>query len=89
MGHRAFRCHSNVMFCGTADQQVSIRRSGLVEGEYVRDVVLDTGCSQAMVRQDLVPVSKRLVGEAVTVRCAHGDTPWLRWRWTLMELRLW
>ena len=27
-----------------------------------------------MVWQDLVPHKKKLVGEEVTVRCAHGDT---------------
>ena len=38
------------------------------------DLVLDTGCSQTMVRRDLVPEARKLEGEAVTVRCAHGDT---------------
>ena len=38
------------------------------------DVVLDTGCTQTMVREELVPENKRLEGEAVMLRCAHGDT---------------
>ena len=37
------------------------------------DIVLDTGCSRTMVRQDLVAEEKLLEGEAVTIRCAHGD----------------
>ena len=37
-------------------------------------IVLDIGCSQTMVRQDLVPERKVLEGDVVTIRCAHGDT---------------
>ena len=40
----------------------------------VQDIILDTGCSQTMERQNLVRTSKILEGEAVTTRCAHGDT---------------
>lgn len=36
-------------------------------------ILLDTGCSRTMVRQDLVPQEKILEGEAVMIRCAHGD----------------
>ena len=36
--------------------------------------MLDTGCSRTIVRQDLVPESKIIEGDAVTIRCAHGDT---------------
>ena len=40
----------------------------------VSDFILDNGCSQTMVRHELVLEEKILVGEAVMVRCAHGDT---------------
>ena len=36
--------------------------------------MLDTGCSQSMVHKDLVPQDKIVEGDAVTIRCAHGDT---------------
>ena len=45
-----------------------------MEGTEVRDIILDTGCSRTIVRQDLVPVEKKVPDEAVTLRCAHGDT---------------
>ena len=45
-----------------------------MEGIHVEQIVLDIGCSQAMVRQDLVPEGKIIEGDAVTIRCAHGDT---------------
>ena len=46
----------------------------VVEGERVRDILLDTGCSRTLVNRDLVPESKIQQGEAVAIRCAHGDT---------------
>ena len=45
-----------------------------MEGVHVDRIVVDTGCSQTMVRQDLVPERKVLEGDVVTIRCAHGDT---------------
>ena len=53
---------------------VSVHRPGVVEGTRVPDVVLDTGCSRTMVRDDLVPEERRVAGEAITLRCAHGDS---------------
>ena len=46
----------------------------MIEGSVLSNVILDTGCSQTMVWQDLVPSRQKMVSEAVTVRCAHGDT---------------
>ena len=48
-------------------------RNGVVEGRYVKGIMLDTGCSRTMVRRDLVPQAKWLK-EDVVIRCAHGDT---------------
>ena len=39
----------------------------------MNDIVLDTGCSKTLVHHDLVLQEKLLPGEAVTMRCAHGD----------------
>ena len=44
-----------------------------MEGQQVSKVLLDTGCSRTMVRRELVHPEKLLEGEAVTIRCAHGD----------------
>ena len=49
-------------------------KSGIVEGRSVQKVVLDTGCSQTMVHKELVPQDMIVEGDAVTIRCAHGDT---------------
>jgi predicted aspartyl protease len=49
-----------------------LTRSGSVEGQAVSNILIDTGCSQSIVREELVP-QERLLGEAVTIRCAHGD----------------
>ncbi len=83
MGHVSRRCPSNAALlcqetrrpCGEhsrADGRVS--REGWVEAHQVADILLDTGCSRTLVRSDLVPADKLLEGEAVTIRCAHGDT---------------
>ena len=50
-----------------------VRRIGRVEGVVVDDVVLDTGCSQTMVRQSLVPEERLVAGATTSLRCAHGD----------------
>ena len=52
---------------------VSVTQSGTVEGRNVCDIVLDTGCSHTIIHQDLVPSSKKVPAEAVTIRCSHGD----------------
>ena len=52
----------------------SVSKAGLVEGKPVSSILLDTGCSRTLVRKDLVPQHKLLHGEAVAIRCAHGDT---------------
>ena len=86
-GHMARSCPSNSYFCTDA-QTISpepqhrethrkpqgVARSGTVEGTSVDNILLDTGCSRTLVRRDLVPEDRFLEGEAVTIRCAHGDT---------------
>ena len=85
-GHIATKCPSAALFCKLEQpslaspayqsgfRQPSVCRSGQVEGIHVDQIVLDTGCSRTMVRQNLVPESKIIEGDAVTIRCAHGDT---------------
>ena len=82
-GHISTKCPSSAMFCKLEQQPsvhqsgsktTSVCRSGQVEGIHVDQIVLDTGCSRTMVRRDLVPENKFIEGDAVTIRCAHGDT---------------
>ena len=56
-GHMAIQCPSNALYCESWSG-VTAHRSGTVEGMRVSDIVLDTGCSQTMVRRDLVAKSK-------------------------------
>ena len=53
-----------------------ISRFGLVEGQTVADIVLDTGCFRTMVHKNLVDKTKYLEGEAVTIRCIIQTAPW-------------
>ena len=55
-------------------QSSELKRSGAVEGTAVDNILLDTGCSRTLVRQELVPRRKIVEGEAVAIRCANGDT---------------
>ena len=48
--------------------------AGLVEGRKVSRILLDTGCTRTMVRQQWVPTEKIIDGKMVSIRCAHGDT---------------
>ncbi len=45
-----------------------------MEGQRVKEIVLDTGCKRTMVQHDLVTLDKIIQGDAATIRCAHGDT---------------
>ena len=45
-----------------------------VEGHPVKDILIDTGCSRTMVHEKNVPPGKVLQGEAIAIRCVHGDT---------------
>ena len=60
--------------CKTETPISHLMRSGHVEGQQAMDILLDTGCSRTMVHKSLVPEQKLKEGEAVTIRCAHGDT---------------
>ena len=88
-GHYSSNCPHNAMFCrekqgnhgrrasGTQVQKcekTGVSKSGLVEGKPVDNILLDTGCSRTLIHQSLVPKEKLLEGEAVAIRCAHGDT---------------
>ena len=73
-GHFASRCPEKAMYCGDSlRHKAALQKAGVVEGKMVEDIVLDTGCSKTLIHHALVPRKKMLQGEAVTIRCAHGD----------------
>ena len=80
LGHLSMQCPSKVLFSEgrsakretTNGRSRPLRRSGVVNGKTVADVVLDTGCMRTLVHDRLVPVGQRTKG-AIIIRCAHGD----------------
>ena len=72
-GHPAPSCPEKDAHCGDQEGQ-GVYRSGLVEGKKVNKILLDTGCSRNMVHKTWVPPHNLKEGNAVTIRCAHGDT---------------
>ena len=73
-GHISPKCPNNAFFCGTRNKRQGTKCHGVVEGRYVSDILLDTGCSRTLIRRELVPAKKVQEGDVVTIRCAHGDT---------------
>ena len=45
----------------------------MVDGKFVSDIVLDTGCTRTLVHRDLVSEEKLMKDESVTIQYAHGD----------------
>ena len=80
MRHIASKCPGKTnLFCGEQKsaqetKTLGIYREGLIEGQKVEKILLDTGCSRTMIQRSLVPQNKFLEGQAVTIQCAHGDT---------------
>ena len=77
-GHMAMDCPAKALYIdgentpkGGEVEEVMV--GGLVEGKEV-DLLLDTGSARTLVRKELVPEGKVLVGKVVAVRCAHGDS---------------
>ena len=82
-GHVAAKYPSNAaLFCQGEEQAndstlqrvvKEAHRHGIVEGVHVSNILLDTGATRSIIREDLLPPDHRVDGE-VTVRCAHGNT---------------
>ena len=81
-GHTSRQCPSDALFCKERSSTKPVGRGlvhqpfqckGVVEGQFVNDIVLDTGCLRTLVRSDLVEEQNRKHGETVTIQCAHGD----------------
>ena len=77
------QCPTSALFCGVKGYtRYSAKRKrlsqpfqckGVVEGQLVNDIVLDTGYSRTLVRSDLLREKDFSQEETVTVQCAHGD----------------
>ena len=52
---------------------MSVNRTGVIEGQLVHDIVLDTGCTRTMVRRGLLPTDIQTTEQTVQIRCAHED----------------
>ena len=80
VGHIAMHCPAKALFCdeedsfgaGVEGEVQEVVREGLVEGKPAK-VLLDTGSARTLVRRELVPEGKVLVGQGVAIRCAHGE----------------
>ena len=66
------QCPSKTLFCG-GGRRLSTIRIVVVENKNVKHILLGTGCTQTMVRQD-VQEGRLLEEEAVAFQCTHGDT---------------
>ena len=73
-GHGSRYCPNNALYCAGRKKNKDIQRSGVVNGQKVEDIVLDTGCSRTMVHSRLIPSDQLLEGDGVVVRCVHGDS---------------
>ena len=86
-GHYSSNCPHNAMYCrgNKAERKdkviykveksdTEMLKAGIIEGNATRNILLDTGCSRTLVHRDFVPSQKLLEGEALAIRCAHGDT---------------
>ena len=83
LGHTSRQCPSELLYCGTRKsgnhrgRRQLVRQpfhcEGFVEGQFVNDIVLDTGCSRTLVRSDLIGKERLSSEKSVIVQCAHGD----------------
>ena len=79
-GHIALNCPEKALYCKRApkppifasNRRRSFYRHGTVDGKAVSNILLDTGCSNTLIRRDLVPESS-LLDSTIDVQCAHGD----------------
>ena len=53
-------------------KSISCHHRGMVEGTPVNDNILDTGCVRTLVGEYLVTTTKKMSGEAITLRCTHS-----------------
>ena len=89
-GHTLRQCPSEASFCGIKGTRKSdkyhgrrpeVRQTfcckGFVEGQFVNDIVLDTGCSRTLVRSDLVKKNRLNVEKSVVYMEISWSIQWL------------
>ena len=69
----SMNCPEKTGYCGMHRTGKLVARRGLVDGVELEDILLDTGCTQKMVRRDLTSPSRVIPGEATTIKCLHGN----------------
>ena len=62
--------------CWQLEKDLGVRHRGCVEGQEVRDILLDTGWTRTMVQAYVVAPEKILEGDAMEIQCVHGDSVW-------------
>ena len=77
-GHTSMQCSSDALFCrmrqlGSYGGRKPLVKhhfccKGFVEGQFVDDTVLDTGCSRMLVRSDLVKKDRLNLKKSVSVQ---------------------
>ena len=73
-GYHTKHCPGRALVCLPGIHTANVFRSRQMEDYHVTEILLDTGCLPIMVDKNLVSDEKVKDGEAVTIRCAHGDT---------------
>ena len=84
-GHYSSNCPDHSLLCverrmdlvgevRTSEQKIrrkplGVIKCGTVERHQVDDILIDTGCSRAMIHRDNIPDEKILPGEAIAIRC--------------------
>ena len=77
-GHFATSCPNRSLYCieinrsTQCGRQERVYHSGIINGTFCTDIMVDNGASRTVVRRELVFQDDILDGE-VTIQCAHGD----------------
>ena len=64
------QCPANALAVTEETSDQSMLSRGIVEGQQVDDILLDTGCFRTFVHQRLIP-SMRYLPERKSIQCAH------------------
>ena len=67
-------CLGSVQKCRKVKDSSGLNHAGSVEGQKVTNSLLDTGCSQTVVKKWWGVPQETIGGKIVSVRCVHSDT---------------
>ena len=80
LGHISTKCPERANYYCMGSKGHSAARERLVDGTPFTDILLNSGSTKTMVREDLVAKKKLLSGEAVTVLCTHRTRCCIPWQ---------